>query len=126
MNQFNIFFYCHIARCIWGCVQVTFNIPPPTSINHVFDGWLQGVDMQLKNKIWFGACTICWAIWLCRNDMIFNNALVPTPMQVTFRGTYWMRQWVLLLKEDARAQVRLWCRQLELTIVKPKICIREK
>jgi hypothetical protein len=71
--------------------KLSFNIPSPTSINHVFDGWLQGVDMQLKNKIWFGACTICWTIWLCRNDVIFNNALVLTPMQVIFIGTYWMR-----------------------------------
>jgi hypothetical protein len=57
-----------------------------------FDGWLQGVDMQLKNKILFGAYTICWTIWLCRIDVIFNNALVLTPMEVIFRGTYWMRQ----------------------------------
>ena len=63
------------------------------------------MDMELKSKIWFGACTICWAIWLCRNEVIFYNALVPTPMQVIFRGTYWMRQWALLIKEDPRAQV---------------------
>jgi hypothetical protein len=74
------------------------------------------VDMELKSKIWFGACTICWAIWLCRNEVIFYNALVPTPMQVIFRGTYWMRQWALLIKEDPRAQVKLGCRQLEMAM----------
>ena len=46
-------------------------------------------------------------------DLNFWDA---TPMQVIFRGTYWMRQWALLLKEDPRAQVKLGCRQLEMAM----------
>ena len=113
----HLFFDCSIARCVWRCVHVSFNIPPPRSIQHLFGQWMQGVDKNFKNKIWFGACILCWSIWLCRNDVIFNNAQVPTPMQVLFRGTYWMRQWAILLKEDDRSHVKMGCHLLEVTIM---------
>jgi hypothetical protein len=51
----HLFFDCHIARCIWRVVQVSFNILPPLNIQHMFHNWLQGVDLKLKNKIWVGA-----------------------------------------------------------------------
>ncbi|KAL5667027.1 hypothetical protein ACJX0J_019248, partial [Zea mays] len=44
------------------------------SIHHMFGRWMEG--------IWFKTCAFCWAIWLCRNDVIFNNAQVPTPLQI--------------------------------------------
>jgi hypothetical protein len=47
---------------------------------------MEGVEGNLRNKIWFGTCAICWAIWLCRNGVIFNNAQVTTPLQLVFRG----------------------------------------
>jgi hypothetical protein len=73
--------------------------------------------MKLSNKIWFGASAICWVIWLYRNDVLFHNAQVPTPMQVLFRGTYWMRQWMLLLKEEEKLQVKQGCRLLEVAMM---------
>jgi hypothetical protein len=56
-------------------------------------------------------------IWLCQNDVIFNNKLVSTPMQVVFRGTHWIRQWSVLQKEENMIQIKWGCRALETTMM---------
>jgi hypothetical protein len=38
-------------------------------------------------------------------------------MQVLFRGTYSMRQWMLLLKEEDGLQVKQGCRLLEVAMM---------
>lgn len=88
MNQFNTFFYCHMAKVVSRTVQVSFNMTPPLNIHHVFDVWLKEVDEKLKYKIFVETCTLLWVIWLCRNDVVFNNTKAVTPMQVIFSGTY--------------------------------------
>ena len=49
----------------------------------MFGTWLKGLNSRLKSLIWVGACALCWAIWLSRNDVVFDNAQVSTPLQVT-------------------------------------------
>jgi hypothetical protein len=60
----HLFLDCSNARCIWRGVQISFNISPPLSIQHMFGNWLNGVDDTLKYKIWKGACTLCGAIYM--------------------------------------------------------------
>jgi hypothetical protein len=76
----HLFFYCQLARFMWRIVQVSFNITPPVSIFHMFNGWLGGINKKLIYKILVGAFDLCWVIWLSRNDMIFNNTQAFTPM----------------------------------------------
>jgi hypothetical protein len=54
-------------------VQVSFNITPPMNNAYMFTGWLNEITKKLMYKIMVGASALCWAIWLSRNDMIFNN-----------------------------------------------------
>jgi hypothetical protein len=51
----------------------------------MFHNWLQGVDLNRKYKIWVGPVSLCWAIWLCNNDVIFNNSRASNPLQFVFR-----------------------------------------
>ena len=111
----HLFFDCQLARIIWRIVHVSFNITPPMNILHMFNGWLIGLNKKLMYKILVGASAVCWAIWLSRNDMVFNNSRAATPLQVIFRGTHWIRFWALLQKENERPQVTLGCRVLETT-----------
>ena len=111
----HLFFDCQLARIIWRIVHVSFNITPPMNILHMFNGWLIGLNKKLMYKILVGASAVCWAIWLSRNDMVFNNSRAATPLQVIFRGTHWIRYWALLQKENERPQVTLGCRVLETT-----------
>ena len=85
------------------------------NILHMFNGWLIGLNKKLMYKILVGASAVCWAIWLSRNNMVFNNSRVATSLQVIFRGTHWIRFWALLQKENERPQVTLGCRVLETT-----------
>jgi hypothetical protein len=81
----------------------------------MFTGWLNGVNKNLMYKILVGASALSWAIWLSRNDMIFNNTRAVTPMQVIFLGSHWIRFWALLQKEDERPHIIRGCRVLETT-----------
>ena len=47
-----------------------------------------------------GVAAVCWAIWRCRNDLIFNKIKVNSVLQVIFRGTYWFRFWTQLQREE--------------------------
>jgi len=47
-----------------------------------------------------GAAALCWAIWRCRNDIIFNKIKCSSFIQAIFRGAYWLRLWVHLQHKD--------------------------
>ena len=47
-----------------------------------------------------GVAAVCWAIWRCRNDLIFNKIKVNSVLQVISRGTYWFHFWVQLQREE--------------------------
>jgi hypothetical protein len=61
-----------------------------------------------------GATVIVWAIWTSQNDVIFNNAIVMSPMQVIYKSTYWTLFWSLLQKKD---QLLLKDASLQLEII---------
>ena len=111
----HLFFDCQMARIIWRIVQVSFNILPPVSIFHMFNGWLNGINKELMYKILVGASALCWTIWLSRNDMVFNHFRVVTPLQVIFQETHWIHFLALLQKEDDRPHVLVGFRVLETT-----------
>ena len=50
--------------------------------------------------IWVGVAAICWAIWRCRNDIIFNKSKGNSILQVIFRETYWLWFWAQLQREE--------------------------
>ena len=66
------------------------------SISHMFNSWLSNQSKKIRNVIWVWVAAICWAIWRCRNDIIFNKIKVNSILQVIFRGTYWFRFWAQL------------------------------
>jgi len=58
----------------------------PTSVYNLFTGWLDGVNRKLKSQILVGASPICWAIWLTRNDILFDKILAPSYLQGDLLG----------------------------------------
>jgi hypothetical protein len=111
----HLFFDCHFAKFVWRTVHVSFNLLPPASVHNMFTGWLEGINLKLKSKILVGASAICWAIWLTRNDIVFDKAAAPSYLQVIFRGTYWIRSWSLLQKEEDRQFMKMGCSTFETT-----------
>jgi len=112
----HLFIDCHVAKFLWRAVQFAFDLNPPRSITHLFSNWLRGVGTKLKRQLLVGASALCWAIWLNRNEVVFNRT-TPNSMQVIFRGTYWRRSWSLLSKEEERSNLKINCRKLEITVM---------
>ena len=87
----HLFITCNFAKHIWRLVHFTFSIHPPTSITNLFGNWLFGIDSKTKANIRIGVRAFLWAIWNCRNDVVFNNTGVGHFLQVVRRATYWTR-----------------------------------
>ena len=69
----HLFIECPFARLAWWAVQCAFNLSPPLSIENLFGNWLNGIPKLLKSQLLVGASALCWSIWLCRNDAVFNK-----------------------------------------------------
>jgi hypothetical protein len=84
----HLFFDCHFTRFMWRAVKVTFNIDTPMSVAHLFNGWAARLGVQFKKLALVGAAALCWALWISRNDLVFDNSPMKTYMQVLYHGTY--------------------------------------
>jgi hypothetical protein len=109
----HLFFDCPFAKLIWRTIQYTFNIPPPANVTNMFGNWLNGVDKISKGHIRTGICALMWAIWNCRNDIVFNRSSNAKFLQVIRMVTHWIHEWSYLLPEAQRAHMDSGCSRLE-------------
>jgi hypothetical protein len=80
----------------------------------MFGTWLNNQHKFYKPLIWVGVAAICWAIWKCRNDIIFKKVKFNSLLQVISRGAYWLRFWAQLQhKEQAKDTLIALSRNLE-------------
>lgn len=108
----HLFISCPFAKLIWRTVNFTYDLPPPTNITNMFGNWLNGVDKFNKDRIRIGVSALCWSIWRCRNDIIFNNIKSFNFLQVIHMVAHWVQQWALLLPQDQRDTMATGCRRL--------------
>ena len=92
----HLFLDCPYASMVWRIIFFATGLNPPRSISHMFGTWLNNQHKKTRYLIWVGVAAVCWAIWRCRNDIIFNKIKVNSILQVIFRGTYWLRFWAQL------------------------------
>jgi hypothetical protein len=75
---------------MWGLLFVAFNIAPPRSVRPLFSTWLNQFGGKLKRQALAIASAFCWAIWLSRNDMIFDKSSIKIFLQILFRDAHWL------------------------------------
>jgi hypothetical protein len=92
----HLFIDCPLAKMIWRFILYETNFSQPRSINHMFGNWLKNQHKDFKHLVWVGIAAICWAIWKCRNDIVFKKTKFNSILQVIFRGAYWLRFWAQL------------------------------
>ena len=97
----HLFLDCPLAKILWCSIHIAFNITPPTSINMLFGTWLDGVDSDIARHIRVGVCALLWAVWNCRNDLVFNRTSNIHFLQVIFRATTLIHMWSLLTPTEA-------------------------
>jgi hypothetical protein len=98
----HLLFDCHHAKQIWRIVYLATSLSPSKSISHMFGNWLHILDDKMKKITMAGVAALCWAIWRCRNDIIFNKSKYSSFMQATFRGTYCLRFWAQLQHDNTK------------------------
>ena len=98
---------CPLAKLLWRSLHVTFNVSPPHSVDHLFEDWLSGVESKIAAHIRVGVCALLWAIWNCRNDVIFNRINITNFLQVIFRASGLIRTWSSLSSAEAKVLNRV-------------------
>ena len=109
----HLFFKCHYARFFWRLLYWCFGLSTPKSFKHIFGSWLHGVHLKVKNLIITGVAALCWAIWISRNDLVFNKTPMVTYLQVLFRATHWLRFWGYLQRVEDQEIIKETCRRIE-------------
>jgi exonuclease III len=117
----HLFIACPFAKLIWRTVTFTHDIPPPSNVDDMFGNWLNGVDKQSKDLIRIGVSALCWSIWRCRNDIIFNNKTKFDFLQVLFSMVHWIRLWALLSPQAHQDVMATGCIRLQ-TVVLDILC----
>jgi hypothetical protein len=84
----HLFIDCLFAKIIWTIVHMAFNITPPTSIDHLFGNWLNGIIKSEKVNIRVGVCALICIIWHVRNDFIFIKLDISLFLQVIPLATH--------------------------------------
>jgi len=84
----HLFLDCPYASMVWRIIFFATGLNPPRSISHMFGTWLNNQHKKTRYLIWVGVAAVCWAIWRCRNDTIFNKIKVNSILQFIFRGGY--------------------------------------
>ena len=99
------------------CFFFTFGIAPPSSITNLLGPWLSSFPLKIRKQLLIGATTMCWAIWLSRNEVVFQRRYRNSYLQVLFRRTYWARFWLQLSEEEEMQLVKSNCQRLEEVIM---------
>ena len=53
----------------------------------MFGTWLQGIRWKEKSLILTGVSAVCWAMWLSKNDIVFDKVNQQPYLQILFRTT---------------------------------------
>ena len=100
----HLFVKCHYAKFLWRAIHLVLGIPLPVNIELLFNNWSKQGGHKHNILLLTGAATICWLIWLTRNDTVFNNCIPKIFLQVLFRRTHWLQSWAQLQHIDDRRE----------------------
>jgi hypothetical protein len=68
----------------------------------------------MKRQLLIGTSAFCWAIWLSRNDVMFDKTPIKSFMQILYREMYWLHFWSQLQSDDQdKEKITKACQKLE-------------
>ena len=72
----------------------------PSRVSNMFGTWLGGFHKRLRNIALLGAATTVWALWLHKNNLVFEKKTNSSPLQVIYAIFHWLRTWAVLQKAE--------------------------
>jgi hypothetical protein len=63
-------------------IQLAFGLSPPNNIRHIFRAWVHNMNSNNRQIFLVGICVILCAIWLSRNNVVFNRILISSYIHV--------------------------------------------
>ena len=48
---------------------------------------------------------VAWSLWLIRNDFVFNDVVITSPVVALFRAISYMQRWKILSKGEDRRKL---------------------
>jgi len=74
----HLFFYCTYAKFLWHSVHILFGIDPHVDIADLFDIWSKMETIKHNTLLLSAAAALCWAIWITRNELVFDKCRPKT------------------------------------------------
>lgn len=56
--------------------------------------------------------TVCWALRLVRNDWVFENVLIKSPLHIVYKTLSFVQKWCIMLKGEEQGILEGWCDRL--------------
>jgi hypothetical protein len=86
----HIFFECAMARFCWCVVREVMAWPgPPSCPDDIFKSCRVNSNRHSK-RLLFLFSGVAWSLWLIRNELVFQNLVVPAPNVGIFRSISFM------------------------------------
>ena len=90
-----ISFFIVIMPNFFGVPSILFWVPPTHQCRTLVWYQVKAGRTRTKYSIIDRDATVCWVIWLTRNDRVFNNCQSKIFLHVFFRGTHSLWFWDL-------------------------------
>jgi hypothetical protein len=87
-----LFLDCLYAKFLWRAVHLLFGIAPPQSIDDIFNRWSKRTNKKHNALLLTATSALCWAIWITRNEVVFDKCRLKSFLHGLFRGTHWLWQ----------------------------------
>jgi hypothetical protein len=91
----------------------------PTNLNELHIKLIEGSARTNSLFVFIFGC-FAWSLWLIRNDLVFNDAILTHPDVSVFCTISLMQKWKVLLKEQERRWMNsvIYKRQLQLSLLR--------
>jgi hypothetical protein len=88
----HLIFTCAPSRFLWCCIRDILNWSfVPSNRTDLYD-LIQTLGKDKRSALCL--CVICsWAIWLTRNDFVFNNNIMKDVLQLPYKVLCLLMQW---------------------------------
>jgi len=93
LSPFNTYFSTAFMPNFCGVLYNCFlGLFPPICMSDLFNSWSKLGTKKFNSLLLTAAAALLWAIWLTRNEVVFDRCRPKSLLQVLFRGTHWLRQ----------------------------------